>query len=265
MDAPLGCAVQTALPPVTPFTTAETSFKFLCAVVPQSGTLTAKGRLITPARPRACLWSRPPIKRAACSRSRASGCAILPRVQVPSECYRAGAEEPAPSAGAGLAVAHPYERLVAGEILAQEIWNGTDDLGVLLSLITGDLPAPPLARFCGIAPVRRRRTGSHGNGTAIDGTVQTTLPAGTAFAPVDLKVCFLRPVSPDGRDLLARGTVIHRGRSIAIAISEVFNADGKKAAVATGSTVILPGRPATVTTELTLPQLDESEDDEERR
>jgi len=94
-----------------------------------------------------------PIKRAACSRSRASGCAILPRVQVPSECYRAGAEEPAPSAGAGLAVAHPYERLVASEILAQEIWNGTDDLGVLLSLITGDLPAPPLARFCGIAPV----------------------------------------------------------------------------------------------------------------
>jgi len=112
---------------------------------------------------------------------------------------------------------------------------------------------------------RRRRTGSHGNCTAIDGTVQTTLPAGTALAPVDLKVCFLRPVSPDGRDLLARGTVIHRGRSMAIAISEVLNADGKKAAVATVSTVILPGRPATVTTELTLPQLDESEDDEERR
>jgi len=51
---------------------------------------------------------------------------------------------------------------------------------------------------------------------------------------------------------------------MAIAISEVFNADGNKVAVATGSAVILPGRPATVTTELTLPQLDESEDDEER-
>jgi acyl-coenzyme A thioesterase PaaI-like protein len=64
--------------------------------------------------------------------------------------------------------------------------------------------------------------------------VPTTLPAGTAFAPVDLKVYFLRPVSPDGRDLLARGTVIYRGRSIAIGTSEVFNADGKKIAVATG-------------------------------
>src|SRR6266436_152332 len=45
-DAPLGCAVQTALPPATPFTTAEISFKFLRTVVPQSGTLTAKGRLL---------------------------------------------------------------------------------------------------------------------------------------------------------------------------------------------------------------------------
>jgi uncharacterized protein (TIGR00369 family) len=101
-------------------------------------------------------------------------------------------------------------------------------------------------------------------GTAIDGTVQTTLPAGTALAPVDLKVYFLRPVAPDGRDLVARGTVIHRGRSMAVGTSDVFDADGKKVAVATGSAVILPGRPATVTTELTLPDLAGSEDDQER-
>ena len=43
VDAPLGCAVQTALPPATPFTTAEISLRFLRTVVPQSGTLTAKG------------------------------------------------------------------------------------------------------------------------------------------------------------------------------------------------------------------------------
>jgi uncharacterized protein (TIGR00369 family) len=176
---------------------------------------------------------------------------------------------------------------VAGEVLPQEIWDGTDGLGVLQSLITGDLPAPPLTRFCGIAPVAAEAGATtwtmpasewlcapvqgrlYGGalamlaGTAIDGTVQTTLPAGTAFGPVDLKVYFLRPVPPDGRDLVARGTVIHRGRSIAIGTSDVFNADGKKVAVATGSAVILPGRPATVTTELTLPDLAGSEDQEE--
>jgi hypothetical protein len=58
--------------------------------------------------------------------------------------------------------------------------------------------------------------------------------------------------------------VTHRGRNMAIGTSEVFDADGKKVAVATGSAVILPGRPATVTTELRLPELDESEDDEQR-
>jgi acyl-coenzyme A thioesterase PaaI-like protein len=46
VDAPLGCAVQTAMPPATPFTTAEISLKFLRTVGPQSGRLTAKGRLI---------------------------------------------------------------------------------------------------------------------------------------------------------------------------------------------------------------------------
>jgi hypothetical protein len=35
----------------------------------------------------------------------------------------------------------------------------------------------------------------------------------------------------------------------------VFDADGKKVAVASGSALILPGRPATVTTELTPPHL----------
>src|SRR5262249_56533536 len=46
VDLPLGCTVQTTLPPATPFSTAELSFKFLRTVVPQSGTLTARGRLI---------------------------------------------------------------------------------------------------------------------------------------------------------------------------------------------------------------------------
>jgi acyl-coenzyme A thioesterase PaaI-like protein len=70
---------------------------------------------------------------------------------------------------------------------------------------------------------------------------------------VDLKVYFLRPVVPNGRDLVTEGAVIHRGRTVAIGTSEVFDADGKKVAVASGSAVMLPGRPATVTTELSPP------------
>jgi uncharacterized protein (TIGR00369 family) len=215
-------------------------------------------------------------------------CAILPRVKVPWEVIEQALKNPPRLREPDWPSPHPYERPAAGEVLSQEIWDSTDGLGVLRSLIAGDLPAPPVVHFCGIVPVEAeagRTTWTmpasewlcapiqgrlYGGaiamlaGTAIDGAVQTTLPAGTAFGPVDLKVYFLRPVAPDGRDLMASGTVIHRGRSMAIGTSEVFDADGKKVAVATGSSVILPGRPATVTTELTLPRLDESEDDDGR-
>lgn len=288
VDAPLGCTVQTALPPATPFTTAEISFKFLRTVVPQSGTLTAKGRLIHAGKTTGVSLVEVTDQAGRLVGVTSTRCAILPRVQVPWEVVEQALKNPPHLREPDWPSPHPYERPVTGEVLSQDIWDGTDGLGVLQSLIRGDLPAPPLAHFCGIAPVDAEAGKTtwkmpasewlcspiqgrlYGGatamlaGTAIDGTVQTTLPAGTAFAPVDLKVYFLRPVSPDGRDLMARGTVIHRGRSIAIGTSEVFDADGKKVAVATGSAVILPGRPATVTTELTLPQLDESEDDEER-
>jgi uncharacterized protein (TIGR00369 family) len=287
VDAPLGCAVQTALPPATPFTTAEISFKFLRTVVPNSGTLTAKGRLIHAGQSTGVSLVEVTDEAGRLLAVTSTRCAILPRVEVPWEVIEQALKNPPRLREPAWPSPHPYERPVVGEVLAQDVWDGTDGLGVLRSLIAGDLPAPPLARFCGIAPVEAQAGTTtwkmpasewlcapiqgrlYGGaiamlaGTAIDGTVQTTIPAGTAFAPVDLKVYFLRPVSPDGRDLTARGTVIHRGRSIAIGTSEVFDADGKKVAVATGSAVILPGRPATVTTELTLPQLDESEDNEE--
>jgi uncharacterized protein (TIGR00369 family) len=288
VDAPLGCAIQTALPPATPFTTAEISLRFLRTVVPQAGTLTATGRLIHAGQTTGVSLvevADPAGRLVAVTSTR---CAILPRVEVPWEVIEQALKNPPRLSEPDWPSPHPYERPVAGEVLSQEIWDDADGLGVLRSLIAGDLPAPPIARLCGIAPVGadagtttwtmpasewlcapvqgRLYGGAIAMlaGTAIDGAVQTTLPAGTAFGPVDLKVYFLRPVPPDGRDLMARGTVIHRGRSMAIGTSEVFDADGKKVAVATGSAVILPGRPATVTTELRLPPLDESEDDEER-
>jgi uncharacterized protein (TIGR00369 family) len=284
VDAPLGCAVQTAMPPATPFTTAEISLKFLRTVGPQSGRLTAKGRLIHAGQSTGVSDVEVTDQAGRLVAVTSTRCAILPRIEAPPDVVERALEHPTPLAEPDWPSPHPYERPAAGELLAQDIWDGTDGLGVLQSLIAGDLPAPPITRLCGIAPVAAEAGTStwtmpasewlcasvrgrlYGGaiamlaGTAIDGAVQTTLPAGTALAPVDLKVYFLRPVSPDGRDLTARGRVIHRGRTIAIGISEVFNADGKKVAVATGSAVIMPSRPATVTTELTLPALDEDDE-----
>ena len=41
--------------------------------------------------------------------------------------------------------------------------------------------------------------------------VQTTAEHGTDFVALDMKITLLRPVHPDGQQLVATGTVLHRG------------------------------------------------------
>ena len=81
---------------------------------------------------------------------------------------------------------------------------------------------------------------------ALQSAIQTTAPAGCAIASLDLKVNFLRPAPTDGRDLVGVGTVVHRGRSLVIANAEVVNAEGRRVALATGSTLLLPGHRASL-------------------
>jgi uncharacterized protein (TIGR00369 family) len=81
---------------------------------------------------------------------------------------------------------------------------------------------------------------------ALSTAILTVTPPATAMASIDLKVNFLRPGIADGRELLARGTVVHSGRTICVAHSEVVNADGKRVALATGSALLLPGRAASL-------------------
>jgi len=72
--------------------------------------------------------------------------------------------------------------------------------------------------------------------------VGSTLPAGTAFNTMDLKINFLRPVLPGEGELTAQAKVIYRGRTVAVANCEVRDPDGKLAAQATASFLLLPGR-----------------------
>jgi uncharacterized protein (TIGR00369 family) len=79
--------------------------------------------------------------------------------------------------------------------------------------------------------------------SAINVAVTTTISPGTSFATLDLKMNFLRPVTPDGRELVARATVEQRGRTIAVSTARIDDADGKRVAMATGSAMISEGRP----------------------
>jgi uncharacterized protein (TIGR00369 family) len=158
-----------------------------------------------------------------------------------------------------------------GEPTPQPVWDRYDGLEVMRQLIAGELPAPPLSYLTGMRPVEVDEgsavftlpttgwlcppTGLVEGGmialvadSALQSAIQTIVPAGTAMASVDLKMNFLRPVPPDGRELIAHGRVTHAGRSLILGNAEVVNADAKRVGMATGSAMLLSGRAATLTT-----------------
>ena len=269
-DGPLGCAVQSALPPATPYTTSELSLR-LVQPARTGGTFTARGRLVHAKR---ALGLSEVFINDQDGRLLAHGsslCFILPPVDtVPPERHAARAEPASePVDAPPELLADPYARPVEGEVLTQEVWDRLGGLEVLEAQISGELARPPSSHLFGLRPIEvgegratftlpatewlcsPLRTVEGGvvamlADAAVASAIQTTVPAGAALAMIDLKVNFLRPAMPDGRDLLAGGTVAHRGRTMAVAHAEVHNADGKLVALASGSAMILPGRPASL-------------------
>jgi len=270
VDGPLGCAVQTRLPAATPYTTSELSLSFIRPVLPDGGTLTGKARLVHAGR--TVLISDGTVTDAGgqlvalCS----TRCVTLPAVQLPEEMVRQALAVPLQQVEPDWPSPHPYEREVQGVVQPQSVFDTLSGLEVMRGCVTGELGRPPISHLLGLrptaveegvsewalpatewlcSPVEGRLYGgaiAYFAGNACDGAITTTAEPGTAIAPVDLKVYFLRPVSPDGRDLTARGRVMHRGRRVAIASAEVFDAAGKLVATAVSSSMILPGRPVTI-------------------
>jgi len=262
VDGPLGCAVQTANPPATPYTTAEMSLSYIRPVFPGT-TLTGVGRIIHSGRIVGLADVTVTDSEGRVVAVGSTRCVALPRLEIAADSVPAPVRQVEPD----WPTPHPFEREALGETLPPDIWEVRSGLDILRAHIAGELPAPPIAHLCGVrpvhaeqgttkwtmpatewlcSPVRGRLYGgaiAYLAGTALDGAVQSVVRAGTGFAPVDLKVYFLRPVAPDGQDLVATGTVMHRGRTIAVAASEVHDADGKIVATAVGSAMLLPGRP----------------------
>jgi uncharacterized protein (TIGR00369 family) len=266
-DAPLGTALDTDLPPGVAYTTAEMSLTFLRPVRPDpEAMVSASGQLIHRTRTvgvtEAFLIDDATDRLVVFASSRL---AVFPPIDpIPDPPEELPVVE---QATPGDSPDHPLRRPVRGEVLPQEEFERRSGLEMLHAWITGALPPPPIVELTGL-----RVTGA-GEGEAemvlpCSGWLSTalrtvqggfiamlaeatlasaafsTIERGTAIAPLDLKVNFLRPVLPDGRELTARAEVAHRGRSLAISNCRVENADGKPVALATGSAMYLPGRPA---------------------
>jgi uncharacterized protein (TIGR00369 family) len=74
--------------------------------------------------------------------------------------------------------------------------------------------------------------------SASGAAVQAIAPVGTGFTALDLKVNFLRPVRAEGQELIATGSITHRGRKLSIA-NAVVTHRGHRIAIATGTTALM--------------------------
>jgi uncharacterized protein (TIGR00369 family) len=263
-DIAFGCAIQTELPPATPYTTAELSLSFL-RPARSGGVLNAGGQAIHVGR--SLGLSEVFVIEQATDRLIAHGtsrCAVLPRV----DPEPSGEIKPPPPVDD--ADSDPFRRPPPVQtVLPQEIWSSLSGMQILERQLAREWLPPPIHWLTGVslvgfdegkATMRIPCTEwlASPAGTVQGGviamladltmlnSVMSTVQAGTAIAGLDLKVNYLRPVLPDGGDLTARAELMHTGRTIAIARATVENADHKPVALATGSTMYLPGRPASL-------------------
>jgi uncharacterized protein (TIGR00369 family) len=156
----------------------------------------------------------------------------------------------------------PYlRRPVAGAPIPLETWRTLSGLEALQGCIQREF-IPPIYHLTGLHPTDARAGEAtfvlpatpwlcspspvlYGGAialladAALSSAVLTTVAAGSSFAPLDLKVNYLRPVMPDGSLMTARARLVHRGRSMAVATAELFSEDGKMIALASSSSMLL--------------------------
>lgn len=262
-DAPLGCAVQTGLPPFTAYTTAELSMNYVRPPAVDGRSLVATGSLIHGGR---SLALSDVVIQDADGRLVAHGtsrCVVFdPMGPPPPE-----PPEVEPVEEPEYDTPDPYERRPAeGFVIPQEMWDEHTGLEILQMYVAGEIDAPPITRLTGMvvteaaegtctftmpahehlcSPLKTIQGGTIA--MLADHTmlcaVQTTGGRRTVYFPVDLKVNFLRPVFPDGKLLTARATILHRGKSVAVAQSEIVNEEGKRVALGLATVLIRPDAP----------------------
>ncbi len=261
-DAALAGAVYTRLPTGTALLSSDLSMNVLEPAGPSSERLVAKGTVIAVGRRQGLSEARVEDARGALLAHATSRCVLQPLPFDP----------PPPPGGFPVVgvptfdAPDPYLRPAEGEVVPQPVWDETGGLDLVHLWRKGERAPSPNCSLLGLRFVEVAASSvtlampasmwfctgfgtfyggalSAFAGAAIDVAVTTTLPGGTSFATLDLRMNFLRPVTPDGRDLIAQATVEQRGRTIAVSTVRIDDADGKRVAMATGSAMISEGRP----------------------
>src|ERR687888_3883 len=148
---------------------------------------------------------------------------------------------------------HPRERTIPGgdPVAAAAAGRGLSGLDYMHAIAAGEIPPPPIAMLmgfeldavedgCAVFAVTPREYHYnpigvvHGGlaATLLDSAmgcaVHSTLPAGTAYTTLEVKVNFARPITGETGRVVCEGTVVHRGRTIATAEGRVTAQDTGK-------------------------------------
>jgi uncharacterized protein (TIGR00369 family) len=159
-------------------------------------------------------------------------------------------------------------RTVAWEdpMIAAAAARNLSGMEFLRSVFSGDLPPPPMLVLMGFEPVAAEEGRAvfavtpaeyhynpigvaHGGlactllDSAMGCAVHSTLPAGTAYTTVELKVNLVRPLTVATGRVQCEGMVIHKGSRIATAEGRIVDSKGKLYAHATTTCMIVSPSP----------------------
>jgi uncharacterized protein (TIGR00369 family) len=256
-DGALFAAVVSALPVRVPCTTAELSMTFLGSPPPAEGEITARGRLLYVDAETGLAEVHVRDRRNRLVAHGTSRCSVFAPIDESTELsppVESAVAEPEPNG--------PDPNLRTPPAAESGPLAGRDGLDLLRAQLRGQRPPPPIDLLTGAqlvdaergrvvfaleaSPWLRQEWGTVYGGilallakSAAAAAVQTIAPAGTGFDARDIKVNFLRAVPADGRLLHAIGTVLHRGKRLAIATTEVLHGD-ERVAILTGTTALTP-------------------------
>ncbi len=144
-----------------------------------------------------------------------------------------------------------------------ETLKSYDGIGFLKAMIAGAIPQPPMAELLGFRLIEAENGRAafegmpgiqhynpfgvvHGGlaatmlDSALGCAVHSTLPAGDGFTTLELKVNLVRAIGKDTGPLRAEARILHRGRTVATAESDLRDAEGKLYAHATTTCMIFP-------------------------
>ena len=215
-DGPLAWAIQSGLPPATGYATTELSINMVRRV-PDEGQLVARGRLVHLGRRLGLSEVFVTDDAGRLIAHGTSRCVIFP----PASDVPAPAQDVADVREQDDGWVAPFLRPARGAVLDQEIFTTRTGLELMRGLVSSELPLSPAALLLGARPIEAGEgtctfsmpatgwltslTGLVLGGVtacladfALGAAMHTTVPPGTAVAPTDLRVQFIRPAPGNG-------------------------------------------------------------------